>query len=138
MCIYIYQKKNRYGPAFIGWEGLSFSQICQRITHMGDEHFWIRNMDECMRIYHEKENIALQIRKPIVYLLVLYMFFVLLRSLIQVWVMTLRSRRRQDHIDPDMKETFEAFNMLLRQIRRGLKQNTAMTTIRGKRSEHED
>jgi hypothetical protein len=95
---------------------------------MGDESFWGRNMDECMRIYHEKERAALQIRKPIVYGTALYLLFLVVRSLIQAWAY---NRRRE--VDPDMRETFEAFNMLMRQIRRGLK-----STSRGRGGEHHE
>ena len=107
----------RYGPSIMGWEGAPLPQICLQITHMGDEAFWKRNMDECTRIYEAKEKTALQIRKPIVYLMTLYIIFLVIRSLVQAWA--LRHRKRE--VDPDMLETYQAFNMLMRQIRRGLK-----------------
>lgn len=93
---------------------------------MGDDNFWTRNMDECIRIYQEKEKSAIQIRKPIVYLAAIYVLILLIRSLIQAWAY----RRRQ--VDPDMLETFQAFNMLMRQIRRGLK------PVARKKEHHED
>ena len=58
----------------------------------------------------------------------MYLLFLVVRSLIQAWAY---NRRRE--VDPDMRETFEAFNMLMRQIRRGLK-----STSRGRGGEHHE
>jgi hypothetical protein len=106
-----------YGPSILGWEGAPLSQICLQITHMGDDGFWRRNMDECLRIYQAKEKAALQIRKPLAYLLTLYILYMALRTFVQAWA--LRYQRRD--VDPNMVETYQAFNMLIRQIKRGMK-----------------
>jgi small neutral amino acid transporter SnatA (MarC family) len=74
-------------------------------------------MDECLRIYQAKEKAALQIRKPLAYLLTLYILYLALRTFVHAWA--LRYQRRD--VDPNMVETYQAFNMLIRQIKRGMK-----------------
>jgi hypothetical protein len=34
----------RYGPKFVGWEGMELPEICTRITYYGDRSFWMRNL----------------------------------------------------------------------------------------------
>ncbi|GMH49688.1 hypothetical protein TL16_g00581 [Triparma laevis f. inornata] len=34
----------RNGPSIFGWEGLSYPEICARITYHGDQVFWSKNL----------------------------------------------------------------------------------------------
>lgn len=107
----------RYGPAIIGigWEGASLPRICNQITHMGDESFWGRNIEECEQIYRSKELAALHLRRPFIYIFFLYLIFSAVRSLFQSW----RARDPSDeHVE--MMEVYRAFHILLRQMRKGV------------------
>lgn len=100
----------------IGWEGERLPKICNRITHMGDEAFWTRNIEECEEIYKSKEAAAMQIRRPILYFLIMYIIFIIIQSLIRTWA--IHDRSRPDN--SDMVEVYRAFHIIMSQIRRGL------------------
>ena len=105
----------RYGPSVVGWEGQSLSLICSQITHMGDESFWSRNADECQKIYDTKELAALHFRKPLVFLFLAYLAFLVIRSLIHTWAI-----RQQNRPHPEMVEIYQTFKMLMKVLQRGL------------------
>mmetsp|Transcript_2407 Transcript_2407/g.5529 ORF Transcript_2407/g.5529 Transcript_2407/m.5529 type:complete len:683 (-) Transcript_2407:59-2107(-) len=108
----------RYGPSFIGWEGQPLPRICAQVTFHGDEAFWSRNLEECQRIYAAKEAAALHVRKPILYILIACGLFFAIQSLVKTHAI-----RRQYRPDRNMVETYNAFNILLRQIQRGVMQH---------------
>lgn len=105
----------RYGPSVIGWEGTSLEKICTQITHMGDENFWSRNIEECEKIYWNKERAMLHVRKPLVYILLIVAIFFGVQSLVKTWAIRLQNRPHHE-----MVETYEAFRLMMRVIRRGL------------------
>ena len=51
----------------IGYEGEGLPKICDRITHIGDEAFWIRNIEECEEMCKSKDIATMQVRRPIIY-----------------------------------------------------------------------
>jgi hypothetical protein len=117
------QELYRYGPWFIGWEGASLPTICARITYYGDAQFWRRNLQECEDIYATKEESFLRIARPTVYVVILIFVIWVLRQLLHHWQQL--ARYRHDHFarnapPPEMVETYRAFQILLRNIRRGL------------------
>lgn len=103
----------RHGPSMIGWEGEPLARICARVTYHGDEDFWSRNMVECERIYASKESAAMQVRKPLLVVLVIAGLFYMAKSIVEA-----RALRRREQLDPNMVETFRAINMLVKQLRR--------------------
>jgi hypothetical protein len=107
----------RYGPSIIGWEGESLPKICARITFHGDELFWMRNVEECQRIYGIKEEAWLRLIRPMVYLVIFYTIVQIVRMLVREHALHLRPQNR------DMVETYQAFQILLRQVKRGLNQH---------------
>jgi nitrate reductase gamma subunit len=104
----------RYGPAVIGWEGESLPKICARITFHGDELFWMRNVEECQRIFSLKEDAWLRLTRPIVYLGLLCAVVQIARMLVREHALQQRPQNR------DMVETYQAFQILMRQVKRGL------------------
>ena len=113
------QNLYRYGPNIVGWEGESLPKICQQITHMADEQFWLRNIEECTKIYESKENAMMHVRKPIVYIILAYVFFVMIQSLIRTWA-TVRQNSSRLAYRRDMVETYEAFDLIMKVICRGM------------------
>lgn len=105
----------RYGPSVVGWEGQSLSNVCSQITHMGDESFWSRNVDECQKIYDTKELAALHFRRPLVFLFLAFLAFLVIRSLIHTWAI-----RQQNRPHPEMVEIYQTFKMLMKVLHRGL------------------
>ena len=105
----------RHGPSVIGWEGSTLPSICTQITHMGDETFWSRNIEECEKIYLNKERAMLHVRKPIVYIIFAVVTFYAVQSLLQTWAI-----RKQHRPHQEMVETYEAFRLIMKVIRRGL------------------
>ena len=104
----------RFGPSVVGWEGQSLSLICSQITHMGDESFWSRNIDECQKIYDNKEMAMLHFRKPMVFVILSYLAFLMIRSLVQAWAI-----KKQNRPHPEMVEIYQTFKMLMNIVQRG-------------------
>ncbi len=103
----------RHGPTWLGaWEGMPLSQICVRLSLMGDEDFWRRNMEDCQRMYQLKQEAVVRTIQPLVYLGILYVIW----SMIKVEYL----RRRQNQPDPNMVELYHAFHGVLRQVQRAL------------------
>ena len=105
----------RHGPSVIGWEGSSLPSICTQITHMGDENFWYKNIDECEKIYANKEMAMLHVRKPILYIVIALSIFFAVQSLMKTWAI-----QRQNRPPKEMIETYEAFRLVMKIIRRGM------------------
>lgn len=105
----------RNGPAIIGWEGQSLALICAQVTHMGDESFWSRNMAECEKIYATKERAALYFRRPLVFIVLFYILFLVVRSLVHA-----RAVREQNRPPPEMVEIYRTFKMVMKVIQRGM------------------
>ncbi|EJK66738.1 hypothetical protein THAOC_12307, partial [Thalassiosira oceanica] len=105
----------RHGPSIVGWEGETLPRICAQITYHGDEAFWSRNMDECERIYQSKEAAAMQIRKPIAIGCMIFIAFFMVKSIVEARA---RALQRQQRVDPNMVETYQAIHMLIRQLKR--------------------
>jgi hypothetical protein len=105
----------RNGPSVIGWEGSSLANICSQVTHMGDETFWTRNMDECEKIYRSKETAMLYVRKPLLYLVLIVCLFYTVQSFMKTWAI-----QRQNRPHTEMVEIYEAFNLITKIIRRGM------------------
>ena len=115
------QELYRYGPWFIGWEGASLPSVCARITYYGDAPFWRRNMEECEEIYAVKEEAFLRIARPTVYIVVFLFLLWLFMQLLQHWQQLARYRHAaRNNQNPEMVETYRAFQVLLRNIRKGL------------------
>lgn len=111
----------RYGPSMIGWEGVSLAKICTRITYHGDEEFWKRNMEECQHIYNAKEDAMLRMMRPVLYLFTLLTGFWVARALVREHALSMRQKVKSP--DRDMVETYQAFNVIFRQMSRAMKSN---------------
>jgi hypothetical protein len=101
----------RYGPPIIGWEGISLAKVCAKSTHYGDEDFWDKNSVECKDIYLTKEHAALILFRPVVYLVAAALAYFLRRIFFA-------GRKKKPALDPNMVETFQALNSLVRQLHR--------------------
>lgn len=99
----------RYGPKFVGWEGLDLSEICARITYHGDRSFWMRNMGECQNIYHSKEEAFVRWFRPVVYALLGIVTFAVVRHLV-----TSYAERKRDRTDRAVLDTYHAVQTLIR------------------------
>ena len=108
----------RHGPSMIGWEGSTLPNICAQITHMGDETFWARNIDECEKIYGNKEMAMLHVRKPIVYIIIAVTAFYAIQALLKTWAI-----QKQYRPPKEMIETYEAYRLVMKVLRRGITPN---------------
>ncbi len=99
----------RYGPAAIGWEGLSYPAICSRITYgHGDEAFWAKNLKECKNIFYAKEAAAMAVVKPSVYAGIFAVMVYLALAFVKA--------SAKSKPDPDMVATFRAVKTLGKQM----------------------
>ncbi len=105
----------RHGPSVIGWEGASLPSICTQITHMGDESFWLKNIDECEKIYINKESAMLHVRKPVLYIVLIVCVFFAAQSLLKTWAI-----RNQNRPTREMIETYEAYRLVTKVLRRAI------------------
>ena len=105
----------RYGPSVIGWEGASLPAICARITYHGDEAFWARNLVECQRIFSLKEEAWLRFTRPLVYCGGAILAIQVVRMLVREHAL-----QRRQPLDRDMVETYQAFQIMMRQLKRSL------------------
>jgi hypothetical protein len=105
------------GPWFLGWEGDPLPRICARITYHGDEAFWSRNGAECERIYAAKREAWMRLARPTMGLALLTVSVAVVRFTIWEWR---RVRWERPPTDRDMVETYRAFQVLLRQVRRAM------------------
>jgi hypothetical protein len=101
----------RHGPWMVGWEGASLPHICSRITYHGDEVFWSRNLEECQRIFGQKQDAWLQMARPVWWILLLSLVLLTVR-----WIVD--ALRRPPPLDRDMVETYRAWQILLHQASR--------------------
>jgi len=117
----------RHGPGFAGgWEGSTAASICAAITYHGDESFWLRNMDECHRIFGEKEEAFLKTARPCLYLLLAWIGFKIMKAGAKTAFMVFMTGRKErktkkvgdldQKVDPDMTETYKAMSTLIRQV----------------------
>lgn len=113
------QELYRHGPWLIGWEGERLARICARITYHGDEAFWSRNLAECERIYAAKEEAWLRVTRPLVYMVIAGIVLAILRFIIQEIAAAYKHRPRRLQ-DREMIETYQAFQVLLRQVRKAV------------------
>jgi hypothetical protein len=102
----------RYGPWMVGWEGASLPHICSRITYHGDEVFWSRNLEECQRIFDQKQDAWLQMARPLWWILLSSLVLMIVRWLVDAL------RHSPPPPDRDMVETYRAWQILLQQASR--------------------
>lgn len=110
----------RHAP-LIGWQGYRDKpHICARLTHYGDADFWARNLDDCLRIYHDAETSFLSIARPAVHGLVFTLLLWIVWSVAHAWLVEQRRQAHRGHPPPDrdMVETYRALQILLRQVKR--------------------
>ena len=100
----------RYGPSLFGWEGLSYPQICARITYHGDEAFWAKNLHECKKIFASKEGAVLNVCKPVIYIVLFLSTLSITHSFVKA--------SAKSKPDPDMVATFKAFRTLSKQMKK--------------------
>lgn len=101
----------RHGPNLIGWENLDLPTICSRITYHGDREFWRRNLDECYAIYGAKEEAFVRVSRPILYVILFLVSFVVIRHLVAVY-----AENKRDRTDQAVLETYHAFQTMIRVI----------------------
>lgn len=121
------QELYRYGPWFIGWEGASLPAVCARITYYGDATFWRRNLPECESIYKVKEEAFLRVARPSLYAVLSVIVLWLLGQILRHFRHVARYRHLQATSmapPPEMVDTYRAFQVLLRQVRKGMEQPT--------------
>lgn len=105
----------RYGPSFFGgWEGVDLPSICARLTY-GTEDFWQRNYKDCENMYLAKESAFLFVGRPLIFLVLLLIFIWILRQWLWYQALHVRDNRHQDR---DMIQTYNAIQVLFRQINR--------------------
>lgn len=109
----------RHGPYLIGWENLDLPTICSRITYHGDRSFWSRNIEECEAIYHAKEEAFVRVCRPIMYVLLAIITFVVVRHLVSVY-----AENKRDRTDRIVAETYHAFQNIIRLITRQVDRQT--------------
>ena len=83
-------------------------RICSRITYHGDESFWAKNMEECLKIYSAKERAVLLVGKPVMYFLFGLMAFTVVHALVKASAVS--------RPDPDMVATWNAVKVLGRSL----------------------
>lgn len=106
----------RHGPPYLGgWEGAPLPSICARITYHGDEVFWSRNLEECQRIFAAKQEANLRVVRPLIYVGLLVGFVYIVRDLVRE-----HARNRRVAPNRDMVETYQAFQMIMRQLKRAM------------------
>lgn len=99
----------RHGPWMVGWEGTPLPQICSRITYHGDEVFWGRNLEECQRIFLQKQDAWLKVAQPLWWAVLLGLFLFTVRWIIASF------RHPPTPVDRDMVETYRAWQILWQQ-----------------------
>ena len=114
----------RNGPWMVGWEGTPLPQICSRITYHGDEMFWSRNLDECQRIFLQKQDAWLRVARPLWWMVLVGFVFLLVR-----WL--LASFRRPPPVNRDMVETYRAWQILLQQASKTFLQSQPLNERQG-------
>jgi hypothetical protein len=117
------QELYRQGPWFLGWEGDSISRICSRITFHGDASFWMRNAEECERIYAAKEEAWLRMARPIVYSILALVIASIIRFILRERAqhkLNMAAQLRGPPTDRDMVETYRAFQTIIKQVGRTL------------------
>lgn len=119
---YPLQELYRNGPWFVGFEGEPLPNICARITYHGDYTFWSRNLDECQRIYLQKQNAWLRLARPVLYTIIGIVTLTLLRLLIWEWNASRRATARPPS-EREMVETYRAIQVLLGLVRRSIQQD---------------
>ncbi|KAG7364216.1 hypothetical protein IV203_037418 [Nitzschia inconspicua] len=105
----------RHGPYLIGWENLDLPTICSRITYHGDREFWRRNLEECQAIYGAKEEAFVRVCRPIMYVLLFAVLFLVIRHLVAVY-----GESKRDRTDRAVVETYHAFQNMIRVITRSM------------------
>ncbi|GMH82176.1 hypothetical protein TrVE_jg13005 [Triparma verrucosa] len=98
----------RNGPSLFGWEGLSYPEICARITYHGDQVFWSKNLVECKKIFYAKEAAVLLIAKPTMYCGIFAIVISIAHSFVKA--------SAKSKPDPDMVATFKAIKTLSKQM----------------------
>lgn len=101
----------RHGPNLIGWENLDLPTICSRITYHGDREFWRRNMEECHAIYGAKEEAFVRVCRPVLYVVLSVVIFMVIRHLVAVY-----AESKRDRTDRAVLETYHAFQTMIRVI----------------------
>lgn len=109
----------RYGPTvFGGWEGVDLPTICARLTY-GTEDFWQRNYKDCENMYLAKESAFLFVGRPLIFLVLVLIFVWIVRQ--WMWYEALKVRDRYQ--DRDMIQTYQAIQILFRQMNRMVRTN---------------
>jgi hypothetical protein len=101
----------RHGPSLIGWENQDLPTICSRITYHGDREFWRRNIEECHAIYGAKEEAFVRVCRPMMYVVLFGVSFLVVRHLVAVY-----AESKRDRTDRAVLETYHAFQAMVRVI----------------------
>ena len=109
----------RHGPYLVGWENLDLPTICSRVTYYGDRSFWSRNIEECEAIFHAKEEAFVRVCRPIMYVFLAIITFMVVRHLVSVYAES--KRNRTDRI---VLETYHAFQNMIGLITRQVDRQT--------------
>lgn len=117
----------RYGPWIVGWEGASLPQICSRITYHGDEMFWERNLEECQRIFSQKEEAWLKVARPLWWIVLLGLLLLSVQ-----WLVASFRSPTSPPVDREMVETYRAWQILLQQASKHFHQQRTVPRSTGK------
>lgn len=110
---------HRYGPWMVGWEGATLPQICSRVTYHGDENFWSRNLEECQRIFVQKQEAWLKVARPLWWMVLLGLCLFTVR-----WLVSSFRHPPPPPVDREMVETYRAWQILLQQANKAFHPQT--------------
>ena len=114
----------RYGPSAIGWEGRDMIDICTLMnrrffnglgggrSEFDDRDYWNRNMETCDTMYRMKEESFVRMCRPIWYLTLMSLCFVIVQRLLMVASYRDREKSKTNPTDRAVLKTYYALQNL--------------------------
>ena len=119
----------RYGPSVVGWEGRELIDICTQMNrryyfvglgggggnnNYDDREYWRRNPDACDVIYRMKEESFVRMCRPLWYLTLMAVSFVVIQRLIAA-AFAKEPPQQLNRTDRAVLQTYRALQMLVRE-----------------------
>ena len=114
----------RYGPSAIGWEGRDMIDICTLMnrrffnglgggrSEFDDRDYWNRNMETCDTMYRMKEESFVRMCRPIWYLTLMSLCFVIVQRVLMVASYRDREKPKTNPTDRAVLKTYYALQNL--------------------------